>query len=393
MEVFSQMRAFTAIGVVVVSLAACGTSDTNTRSTTTTTPPSTTSPSSTTSTTEYGKTDPTVTTSSSTTTAIDDPPAVLDVFAAGEAELDGAAMIGCTPLDQTPEAIEIWPPYEVGQPRDLVVVIKRVGRGTLTEDIFSTTPVVLTPIEQLSDGGHVFDWLAEATSLDNVGLGSFGAMIADDMLEDLPREHIVYEVDGFGYMGPVHNVEDLRSGLAAVIELLDRFIESDDESIAADALAQASDDRLVAMMTQRIQAFHLLDGSLLDPDEWSEVEAELPTAFSAEPLDALLRLSVLDDEDADGCLLVEHSLLPEPASLVEFIFDLMTGFSGEEPSAQDLAELSDFAEAARVEIVTTFQVDPTSGFIRRVQVRNTTQLGDELHEKITIVVDVTASND
>jgi hypothetical protein len=184
----------------------------------------------------------------------------------------------------------------------------------------------------------------------------------ESILEDAPLQRIEYVIDSDGAYAGITNVEEVRQSALDALDVLGPLI-GDDDTIAQieDLYRSLPDPQVELLFAEDVAVFHVFDGILLDPGTVFEGADVLPNAFGGEPFPSTTTLAVSEVPDADGCLTVTMTTIPEPSELARIISETVESTLGTRLDEADVLEQF----GVRNEIIA--RVDPSSGSVRSIE--------------------------
>ena len=235
------------------------------------------------------------------------------------------------------------PAWQIGDVRQLEVRITRPEMAPGS----STTPVELTVLSE-DDTGWLMRWEADATVLGNFDISGEATAALQDFAARAPREVVEYRLDRTGAFTSVENIAGIRDAAIAGLELLVETgaLPADEEFVGLRRLYEnMPDEGIAGMFAERPMIYHALDGVALAPGERFELTDELENAFGGSPFPALATVSRGAERDADGCVVFDYAVTPDPAQFGVVLAETLTagGFLPEGGDIEtDLAELGEF---------------------------------------------------
>ena len=267
-------------------------------------------------------------------------------------------------------------------------------QGTSRIDPGATAEVPVTLTVTDADGELVrLLWEADEPSLLDVGGRAptrFEQNVTEDLFERLPRDRIEYAIDNLALVVEVDNVEEIRANLFETAELI-RPAFTDDEYDAVIGLYESlSDDDLIAIVTGRLQAYHLLEGYALTTDDVIEYEDRLANFLGGEPFPATTTVRIVEMVDADGCVLLEQVSTPDPAEFSRILAESLVEAGLAEP--EDIEEAADAFGSLSIETVARAQFDFESGLLWRFRSVETVSDGIAEETETLTILDVTEAD-
>ncbi|MDJ0768520.1 MAG: hypothetical protein QNJ12_06980, partial [Ilumatobacter sp.] len=219
----------------------------------------------------------------------------------------------CTPAPDDAQFVVTGAEWEVGEQRALTVgSASSVSRAI---DPVAPLEVSLTAIDA-GGSGPAMAWESAPTVLDDlVVLPGTGAELAA-LGEVVPSERVVYDIDR-GVFAGVRNVDEIRSTVDATLDVMAENAALDFHSSirVRMTLDGIPDDRLADLYATWPQTYHQLDGFTLVPGDPVDVPTVLPNGLGGAPFPAVATVEVTDFVDADGCVSVQQTVVPEPEGL------------------------------------------------------------------------------
>lgn len=296
-----------------------------------------------------------------------------------EPEPEAVSQALCTAGDPV-DGIAVPAFGQAGEVRELVLEIANDDPRTGATGP-SSTPYTLTTLAT-DDTGTIYDWLAGSTDLSAVGFTDSAGL--DGLLEDLPRERIIYRIDNSGAFAEVQNIDEVRSNIVESVELL-RTIAPESELGTLDqtlALYQSlDDDAIIATFAERPRIIHRFDGMSLDEGQVLEGQSSLPNGLGGPPFPAVVTVSHLPGLDAQGCEVIEIQTVPDP---VEFDRIMRESLG----AALDV-DTPEFEFEFDVRSTTTLQFDNGANRVRRIVSSETVAVAGDSVTESTTITDIT----
>jgi hypothetical protein len=275
------------------------------------------------------------------------------------------------------ESIRIGPSWNTGDQRNLEVEIRRNAKPSAA----SVTPVTLTVLEVSEQSGVRFEWQSSQSVIN--GLPPTPGVI--QLLERLPRERIVYRLDDEAAFVGVENVEEIRSAYAEIADLLGEAQMSQSEAAARSLSDSLSDESVAQIFSERPMIYHALDGIVLDTGSPVTFADILPNPLGGEPYPATTTIEITDLGDADGCMEVTMTVLPDPDDFVRILAASMEAAGIlEDPSTFEVS-----AESAKIENTIVAKYDPTTGFAKSVYASQLIEFEGQRRFDETTIRDIT----
>ena len=293
-------------------------------------------------------------------------------------EAEGVRPIACTQTDRA--LVQVDPPFGVGATRQLVSVTHKAGDGF---DGFLTKRIEFAVIEE-TETGVSLEWSTDGNLL-NIEMPVGADVATTRLVESVPREVLRYEIDNDGSFGSVLNLADIRRDAIKSVDLLQALGQDQATVEGLRALYEGlRDNELEAVFAAGPKTYHSLGGTEFVKNETVHFETELANPFGAEPLAARVFFELLASVDDDGCALVEVLILPDPEAFLDRTSEsLMNAGLIDKPLGFD------DVDRWHVELRTVAQLDPSSGFVRRIESTNRVIADGKTVTRTTVIIDVT----
>ncbi len=242
----------------------------------------------------------------------------------------------------------------------------------------SATPIEIE-VTGSGAGGTELRW----TSSSSVISGLDVPPELESIIDDVPLQRIEYLIDPDGVYAGITNVDEVRQNALDSLELIAPLLGDEDTTAQVEDLFRNLPDLQVELLfAEATTVFHAFDGLPLNPGEEIEFDDELPNGFGGEPFPSTTTFSVDQLPDADGCLALTSTTIPEPDELVRIIQESVESAFGSRPD--DAETLERFG--ARNDVVV--RVDPSSGAVRSVEATQRITADGETRVDITTIREV-----
>ena len=266
-----------------------------------------------------------------------------------------------------------------GEERSYEIVIAeddpRPGRGGS-----STTPYTVTANTD-ANGLLVYEMTAGETELD----GALDPVTAQ-ILSESPREHLVYTFNPLQGTIDVQNIDELRANIIEATSLLSSLdSESGAESFQQiiEVYNSLPDNEIAAIFSERAQALHHFDGTVLYDGDQLQGADVLPNPFGGEPFTGISTITHMPELDAEGCEVVEINTVLDPENAARVLSDTLgTTFDIDAP---------DFDAIIAIENTVTLQFDNGTNRVRRVSAVQELTVEGLMASESLIITDVTGN--
>ena len=351
--------------LLVLTLAACGGTDTIDSAAESTEAPPTTAAPLTSTTIETADTapattaEPATTVESTTSTTTTEPPQAEPTL--------------CTTVDTMPDELYVSFDWEVGESRQLIREFTRSRPDN--PELTSTTPVTLTATE-VTAARTGFLWEYGDTTVEGID-----DPIATAFLTRLTPPIIRYSLNNIGKFEGISNTDELRAYLSEATTTLQTDLEMD--PAMADQLRSTYDNMTDAefevAFAEEIIVFHRFDGVTATAGESEAFADELPSPYGGPPFDAVTELAVAPDFDAEGCATLSLTTTLDPETTPAVLREIVSEFTGQELDDTEIFEQMN----VRNEIV--LQLDVSTSQVRRITTEQLiTSFGEQALDTKTI---------
>ncbi len=256
------------------------------------------------------------------------------------------------------EIAAFWPD---GEERNFEVLLQdedpRPGRSGS-----STTPYTVT--STTSDAGDVvYEMLAGESQLDETATALDSA--TQQLIDDLPRERVVYTVDPLYGAIDVQNIDEVRATVletASILSSVDTGSEGASFEQVSDFYNSLPDEAIASIFSERAAVLHYFDGSVLGEGEVITAEDALPNNFGGEPFPAIATITHLPGVDDEGCEVIELIVVPEPIGFSQLLTETLGDTFGAEVNVDD----PQFDELLQIENSVTLRFDNGENRIRQI---------------------------
>ncbi len=284
---------------------------------------------------------------------------------------------------------ETAPFWSDGDERTFEIVIMKEDSRTGTNGS-STTPYTVSATANEA-GLITYEMTAGDSALDTFGVSADDPRIAR-IIDEIPKEHLVYTVDKETGAIEVQNIEEVRANVIETASLvLPLIAESSPADPASESLlaeldefletyASLPDESIAALFSQRAQILHFFDGISMGEGEQFEAESFLPNVFGGETIPAIDITKHRPELDDEGCEVVEHTVFPNPSELTRILSETFAG-------AFDVNNV-DPEEFLRVENIATLQFDNGIGRVRRITATQELTIDGASRTETLVITDI-----
>jgi hypothetical protein len=190
--------------------------------------------------------------------------------------------------------------------------------------------------------------------------------------------------DGVAFDG-VENVDEIRSEILEAADVLAEIGAIDDPTSLEEFYGNLSDDGIAQIFSERPITYHALDGFPLEVGQPLAFDDQLPNAFGGAPFPAMTTVEITNLVDADGCIEVTMTVVPDPEQFFPILEQSMR-----ESGLVDEANPFDPA-TLEADIVNTVvgQYDGATGFAKSVYASQLIEMDGERRLDETTIRDVT----
>lgn len=345
--------------LLVLTLAACGGTDTIEATTESSQAPPTTAAEAASTTIEPPEAAPATTVESTTSTTTTEPPQAEPTL--------------CTAVDTMPEELHVSFDWEAGESRQLIREFTRSRPDTQPRT--GTTPVTLTATAVTLARTDLL-WEYGDTTVEGIDDPA-----ATALLTRLTPPIIRYSLNDIGKFEGISNTDELRAYLSEAATTLQTDLGMDPAMV--DQLRSTYDNMTDAQfeiaVAEEIIVFHRFDGVTATVGESETFASELPSPFGGPPFDAITELTVAPGVDSEECAILSLTTTLDPETTPAILREIVSGFTGQELDDKELFEQMN----VRNEIV--LQLDVSTSQVRRITTNQViTSFGQQAQDTKTI---------
>lgn len=283
----------------------------------------------------------------------------------------------CEPAPPGTDTYVVDPAWSPGDERAVEVEIRRSRHA----DISSTTPATVRVVD-VGVGGQRMRWSSRSTTIEGAG---YSELVAD-VVDALPPEVVEYTLRS-GVVVSVDNVDDIRSNLEALNDVL---IEAgvDEESMAAGSALfdSMSDEAFGRVFSERPQLFHAFEGFELTAGEPIEFDDLLPNALGGKPFPAISTVELTSVDDEDGCVALAWTTRPEPDEVLRILNESLERLAQTDEAVLSPDEVGELAIESRLRA----QYDYASGALVEISAVQEIRTDSERRVDETIIREVSS---